>query len=1814
MSSNNFILQGIQKRLRDLDKQRVQKKEAFFLEGVQRKLGTSIEPKKVEEKKVKEKNDLKNIFTSSERWKEPLLSDNPFVTGALYNYIPGMKALPVDNTGKTLEEIQASNPAAYNTGAVLGSLAKYGSAYGMLGPTVAKASMPLAQKMGSKLGAYMAIEGAKDLAIGTPIAAIDAAANVKRTNGTAKDFAKEMGANALMDVGANLLFFSGGNILKSLKNKSLLKKASQVTVEPGKVRPDISEAKANMSNDFIRLTGEDGKGVVHEAKYKARGLDQAKKLKVEAEEWAKKTYNKTLDTLSPAEEIMLEDKFGMKLTDILDNPAKIEKQFKINALDDYRTSQAQTRDMKDILLKAAKKQAEKEGRSAKRVFQTLAIEKDVENVKDITPDASSKIVFNDSRDKNLEDTNVVRNVKHKVEDVLKGTETEPKAKDTELITQNTGVGKAEKPEPTRHPDAIKYDDVPSKDIDQATRNHLNKVDTQNYRYADDLLPSDYTIETDDEFKELVNNALDENKSIFEYLQNKGYERLIVQGKASDNVNAWHSLGGGNIYNLNKQHITTTHPLIPEIDKDAIADMHLMADYFGVSINEWKNQTKASIEALGGISPKGYNTHGNTIKEGALANELDKGAKPLRELERAAGIRTKFHEKGILQEPIAKSRHLIPVPLNQFRGNLGHGLSSVEEYVKYFGSLPKKTANYVRDTLKAHIERIYSDINKLYHLPISEKSGISFTELDRMTTNLLDRVREISRQADILRKYSKPLAKDLDDLVETLNRNITRLNMTKQLANPATGVKSSDIVWKSVEKANIDAETRTILEFAQQRLGIKHIDMFEVKGKVNEARMVGGLHATAGNQAVIAIRENLPKTNNPNTNHAFILGHEFFHSMKVTDKNLFDEMLSLLDYSSDIISKSPRIRALIKNVDPSAYKKAQNAGKLEKLFKDRALDFKEEFMADEFAKHFMDGTLWEKLLREDASMFTKIKYHADKFMQALKNFTSAKKVGVSQSYRMSSLRDHVYNAIARARARVVFDECLTPAQKDTLKNTTEWLPIEVKAFSEISDNKEAMIQLKELGKLSNYDVAMEDVERIFPKVFGGKDSENFKIAKALYLDPFFKAKDLRVKDLKRWMRAAHRIKIKGKALKTKSAESKILFRYGTGKMSFEELWKKHPDIAKDIIDADKTIRELYTEVIDEVNLMNDYFFPDDQARQIVLKPGESPYHYFQNLGDEFGKGLENLFDTPANVSSRHAKPTGMNVKAIFHRGKDLPHSEDAMAGLLEFLGKCSYVKNIDPQTARFRQLAKNIKKTIKESNSTSKDTVAANNFGNFLDEFATVLSGKRNKYDAMLIEMLGGGPTANKIFKTADYLVRRAKASIILGKAKSSISQFMNLPQAMAQIKNPVHLSQGFKDTVEYLFKTGEGETIFKKSPFLEERYIEDIYSQFKGGILSKPKRLATYMLEFGDSVGTRMTWSARYHQLIAQGLPEKQAIEQADIFTRKMVAGRGVGEVPIAQQSLLFQIVAPFQLEVANVAHLQKEMWGDLFKGKKGSAGTVAAFYMLCYLFDEASEAITGSGAIFNPIGAGLDVYADPELRNFPSFIGRMGGEVLSNYPGGNFVAGFMDDAAKTKYFGEKDPSRFGTPTVFHSMAKHPVYSLAFPFGGDQIRKSLEAARDLQYIPDLNMFKGTLRPNDHFMKMNPSPGKFNYDKGKYTMRYPISQKETDSLVQSLKVLAFGSHATEAGRDYYKKGRIPLTEKQTLAVVNSNNPALTYTQIMKQREVRSIENKIKTAYEDFSRGGITQAQLIKTLNTQEKCLVKLVKESMRKDQWWKEVLK
>ena len=582
-----------------------------------------------------------------------------------------------------------------------------------------------------------------------------------------------------------------------------------------------------------------------------------------------------------------------------------------------------------------------------------------------------------------------------------------------------------------------------------------------------------------------------------------------------------------------------------------------------------------------------------------------------------------------------------------------------------------------------------------------------------------------------------------------------------------------------------------------------------------------------------------------------------------------------------------------------------------------------------------------------------------------------------------------------------------------------------------------------------------------------------------------------------------------------------------------------------------------------------------SRKLIPKR-KNYYRHFQEMAGGFRETLQNLGRSrglPNSMAgiSEWTKPKTKWMSAAQQRTMEDNTKYDAVGGFLDYLPGAAYAATIDPNISMFRGLEQDARSIIGETKTDDGKTIInksnISGFLKFLDNYANDLAGKTNSFDRAWRD------TMPQAFQAVNAFAGRIKSNAVVGNVSSALAQGLNVPNAIGYIRDPRALVPAVMDLMTGISKDSAAQERYRQSSFLTERF-SDVYSQFDTKLLQQPKKFALWMLGALDEAGTRYIWDAAYRKGEIDGA--ENPVRYADDVTRRMVAGRGIGEMPLWQKSKLLSNIAPFTLEVGNMWRVQRDIIteqaekvqealagnaeqrspeegkdGDQLRfrmrnkngyGKAASAagGAVAGLLMLyasSYVANSILELLRGSGGSFDPIGALT------EGETWQEKLGNLAGEILGATSMGQAVAGLYPEygielpgtdirtPARADLFGKNDPTRYGTGGIFNLIEgglEKPLTSFVTPWGGSQIDKTLKGYWGLK------------------------------DEGVYTqngqLKYPVERDAENTI----KGLLFGRSGFRENSRYYDEELSPLSENQTEEYKNAEDGQQYWEDVLRER--------------------------------------------------------
>lgn len=423
-----------------------------------------------------------------------------------------------------------------------------------------------------------------------------------------------------------------------------------------------------------------------------------------------------------------------------------------------------------------------------------------------------------------------------------------------------------------------------------------------------------------------------------------------------------------------------------------------------------------------------------------------------------------------------------------------------------------------------------------------------------------------------------------------------------------------------------------------------------------------------------------------------------------------------------------------------------------------------------------------------------------------------------------------------------------------------------------------------------------------------------------------------------------------------------------------------------------------------------------------------------------------------------------------------------------------------------------------------------NAGNPLNNFVTDLRAGTNRLANKKSSMDRGveEATNRKLYSVMTNISNRVSANMVGGSISSALTNFIPITQSWGQV-SPVSSLRAMRETIKSAFRD---DGTVDKSDFLTNR-LRASENLFKSG-WDKVSDVVGIMFDAIDSFTAQTVWRSKYLENISNGMSENEAIKNADQFAENVIAGRSRGNQPTIFESKnpFIKTLTAFQLEVNNqYRYLFKDMPQDVENKVKLVWGWTKVF-LGAYAYNALYSSLVGRDAAFDPIGIiedllrDLGLFGDDDeeeeiapvdvvmnlteniLQEVPFVGGLMGGgrvPISSALPYDGNVMDIVESVAKLTDKDERDWREFTSEWL------KPVYYLAPPVGGGQIKKTIEG---------LSMFSDDLPIAGSYTK--------NGD-----LRFPVD----DTIGNKVKAGLFGQWASENARTYFDNDLAPLDEKK-----------------------------------------------------------------------------
>lgn len=579
---------------------------------------------------------------------------------------------------------------------------------------------------------------------------------------------------------------------------------------------------------------------------------------------------------------------------------------------------------------------------------------------------------------------------------------------------------------------------------------------------------------------------------------------------------------------------------------------------------------------------------------------------------------------------------------------------------------------------------------------------------------------------------------------------------------------------------------------------------------------------------------------------------------------------------------------------------------------------------------------------------------------------------------------------------------------------------------------------------------------------------------------------------------------------------------------------------------KEFRKIYNELFEKINNV----LEEQGYKKMDYKENYFPHFTEEHATSKIGKLMEKLgwkkFNNslPTNIAglTDTFKPGKTYFNHLEHRYGNITEY-NALKGFDNYISGASNLIFLTEPIQKLRAFENEIRylhsdKAIQEKyneiikSDVDYDTKGAqitqlfDNYHNPLNNFVTELrsytdgiANKKSELDRRLEQSFN-----RNIYGTMTNIQNRASANMVGLNISSALTNFIPITQAYSQVSTK-NILKAIKSTITNSINS---DNFVDNSEFLSNRLIqsEKLYKTK----LEKVSEKANIIFDAIDSFTSNVVTRAKYYENIDKGMNPTEALKNADTFANNVMAGRDKASLPTAFNSKnpFIKLFTSFQLEVNNqYKYMLKDLPSDLKdEGLSKLIGAFAKMFFGAWFYNMFAEKITGRKSAFSPADIVLDSINTIKNDNGSFFdktvsiMSDIGGELpfVGNLLGGGRlpISSALPDASNTidaiSTLSNKNSKVLTKKTALKNLIKElskPVYYIIPPFGGGQLKKSIEGVS--MYV---HQTPGSYTPSGKL--------RFTAEKG----ILPVTQ-----------AVLFGQYASKNAREYFDNSYTPLTEKQ-----------------------------------------------------------------------------
>ncbi len=564
----------------------------------------------------------------------------------------------------------------------------------------------------------------------------------------------------------------------------------------------------------------------------------------------------------------------------------------------------------------------------------------------------------------------------------------------------------------------------------------------------------------------------------------------------------------------------------------------------------------------------------------------------------------------------------------------------------------------------------------------------------------------------------------------------------------------------------------------------------------------------------------------------------------------------------------------------------------------------------------------------------------------------------------------------------------------------------------------------------------------------------------------------------------------------------------GTLTLEQLKKEFPNKWQGIIKASEEGRAVYKELLSKINttLKRFGYEPIPERQNYVTHTNQ-----IQTLSERIGS-LTNLSSDELPRVMAGINLTTKPGRKFFSFGLQRKGGS-THEGLITALDK--YIPSASRQIFHTEDIQRGRAVLSFLQKSADEGDTRLSGFTSYFSQFVDHLAGKQNIIDRPIEKIFG-----RKFLAVGDWVRKRTGANMVGANLSSAATNFIPFTQSAATTSKPA-FARGLLQSV---LNIGKEPSVIDgvQSGFLLRRFAKE---RITGTLGENIKDNASLPFKLVDKFTSVSIVAGKYFEQLAKGLSPEKAMALADDYAQRVMADRSFAQSPLLFNSRVLGFLTQFQLEVNNqMSFLMKDIPKNLGYSKAQVASSLVQFGVYAYLFNNLYEKVIGRRPQIDPIEAVLTTTSDLESgKGLQSFSPVEKDPYTKKVKISNTGTGqILNQLPFTSIGGGRIP--------ITSALENPQYYLLPPFGGGQLKKTIEGI-------------GTVDEGGSYNKSG-------------ELQYPIEQNLTNYLKGGL----FGRSSLPKPEGYEYPDS--LTEKQTKEYKSSPDKQAFYNQTLKNKEIQA----------------------------------------------------